>query len=320
MYELMIDQWPDRGADKPVMLIGLTGWMDGGNVSTGTIAYLRERLSAKNFAEIDPLDFYIFNFPVSSLPISVSLEEGRAIVQPVSPMEFTAVFRPHARIENGIIRELQYPENLFHMARTEPGKPDLVLFSGEEPHIRWGAYCDCIFHVCEELEIEDIYFVGSVASGVPHTREPRLRVSMADETLKPRLAEAGLLFGEYEGPSSIITSLTHHSMELGIRMRSLVVEIPHYPFLEMPTYPHSIRKIASTLNDVLGLELDLTDLTEATAEADAKLNALMATNEDFRELVAKLEETYEYEETAGDEALLRRLMQSVDLDESAGDE
>ncbi len=320
MYELMVDQWPDPGTGKPVMVIGLTGWMDGGHVSTGTVAYLRERLSAQSFAEIDPLDFYIFHFPVSSIPISVYLEDGRAVVQPVNPMEFTAVFRPHTRIENGVIRELEYPENLFYMAKTLPGKPDLVLFTGEEPHIRWGAYCDCIFGVCEELGIEDIYFVGSVAGPVPHTREPRLRASMADEALKPKLAEAGLLFGEYEGPSSIITSLTYHSMEMGIRMRSLVVEIPHYPFLEMPTYPRSIHKIASALNDVLGLELDLTDLTEASAQADAKLDALMKTNDDFRELVAKLEETYEYEETAGDEALLRRLMESVDLEEGTGDE
>jgi hypothetical protein len=46
----------------------------------------------------------------------------------------------------------------------------------------------------------------------------------------------------------------------------------------------------------------------------------METNEDFGELVAKLEETYEYEETPGDEALLRRLMESVDLDEDAGNQ
>jgi len=320
MYDLMIDQWPEAGSERPVMVIGLTGWMDGGHVSTGTVAYLRERLEAESFAEIDPLDFYIFHFPITSLPISVHLEDGRAVVQPVSPMEFAAVFRPHSKIENGVVREIQYPENLFHIARTPAGVPDLVLFSGEEPHIRWGAYCDCIFSVCEEMKIEEIYFVGSVASPIPHTREPRLRASLADESLKPKLAEAGLSFSEYEGPSSLITSLTYHSLEVGIKTCSLVVEIPHYPFLDMPTYPRSIQKVTSTLSDLLGLSLDLTDLAAASLEADKKLNALMETNEDFGELVAKLEETYEYEETPGDEALLRRLMESVDLDEDAGNQ
>ncbi|MGI5819470.1 MAG: PAC2 family protein [Armatimonadota bacterium] len=320
MYELMVDQWPEVGDDRPVMIIGLTGWMDGGHVSTATVGFLRERLAGKSFGEIDPLDFYIFHFPVSSIPISVYLEDGRAIVQPVNPMEFTAVFRPHARIEDGIIRELEYPDNVFSIARTPAGTPDLVLLSGEEPHIRWGAYCDCIFGVCQEMGIKDIYFVGSVASPVPHTREPRIRASMADEKLKPKLAQAGLMFGEYEGPSSIITSLTYHSTELGINMRSLVVEIPHYPFLDMPTYPRSILKTASTLSGLLGLELDMSELEAAAAEADGKLDALMEENQEFRELVAKLEEAYEYEETPGDERLIRRLIDSIDLEEGGGQE
>lgn len=315
----MVDEWPDPGPRKPTMVIGLSGWMDGGGVSTGTVGYLRQRLEATNFAEIDPLDFYIFHFPVSSIPISVYLEDGRAVVQPVSPMEFTAVFRPHARIEQGVIRELQYPENLFHIAQTPSGTPNLVLFSGEEPHLRWGAYIDCIFTVCEEMGVERIFFVGSVASPVPHTREPRIRASVADETLKPKLAEAGLLFTDYEGPASIITSLTYHSMELGIEMRSLVVEVPHYPFLEMPTYPRSILKTTSTLNELLGLDLDLTDLEQAAAEADRKLNALMEQNDEFRELVAKLEEAYEYEESPADEMLLRRLIDGIDLEDGAAE-
>ncbi|MBD3292014.1 MAG: hypothetical protein GF393_03760 [Armatimonadia bacterium] len=319
MYELIVDEWPQPGEDGAVMVIGLTGWMDGGHVSTGTVGYLRERLAAAAFAEIDPLDFYIFHFPVSSIPISVYLDDGKAVVQPVNPMEFTALFRPHTRIEDGIIKELEYPENLFSHAETPDGTPDLVLLSGEEPHVRWGAYCDCVFGVCEEMGIKDIYFVGSVASPVPHTREPRLRASMADESLKPELAAAGLSFGQYEGPSSIITSLTHHSMELGIRMRSLVVEIPHYPFLEMPTYPRSILKTAGALDDLLGLDIDLTDLQDAAEEADRKLAAVMEDNDDFRELVAKLEEAYEYEETPGDEQLLRRLIDSIDLEEGAGE-
>ena len=180
MYELIIDEWPQPGEDGAVMVIGLTGWMDGGHVSTGTVGYLRERLGAQPFAEIDPLDFYIFHFPVSSIPISVYLEDGKAVVQPVNPMEFTALFRPHTRIEDGIIKTLEYPENFFSYAETPDGIPDLVLLSGEEPHVRWGAYCDCVFGVCEEMGIKDIYFVGSVASPVPHTREPRIRASMAD--------------------------------------------------------------------------------------------------------------------------------------------
>ncbi len=321
--DLIVEDWPEL--DRPVMIIGLAGWMDGGHVSTGTVAYLRDRFVEEPddederawFARIDPMDFYIYHFPVSSIPMTVHLEEGRAIVQPVNPMEFAAVFRPYAEIEDGVIRDLEYPENLFWAAQRPEGERDLVLFSGEEPHIRWGNYLDCIYEVAEQLEIEEIYFVGSVASPIPHTRQPRVRVSMADESLKEGMTEAGLLFGQYEGPASIITSMTYHSVEMNIAMRSLVVEIPHYPFLEMPTYPRSILTVASALDELLDLQLDLSDLQASAVAADRKLNDLMEDNEEFAELVQRLEEAYEYEETPRDEELLRRLIDSIDLEGGA---
>lgn len=42
MDDLTIHQHPEL--DDPVLLMGLSGWMDGGNVSTGTIAYLQDRV------------------------------------------------------------------------------------------------------------------------------------------------------------------------------------------------------------------------------------------------------------------------------------
>jgi 16S rRNA C1402 N4-methylase RsmH len=87
----------------------------------------------------------------------------------------------------------------------------------------------------------------------------------------------------------------------------------------MPTYPRSILKTTSTLNELLGLDLDLTDLEQAAAEANRKLNALMEQNDEFRELVAKLEEAYEYEESPADEMLLRRLIDGIDLEDGAAE-
>ena len=47
------------------MIIGLSGWMDGGEVSTGAAKYLVTHFEAERFAEIDPDVFYIYNFPGS---------------------------------------------------------------------------------------------------------------------------------------------------------------------------------------------------------------------------------------------------------------
>ena len=45
------------------LLLAFSGWMDGGDVSTGTVNRLVEDLNAVPVAEIDPEQFYIYNFP-----------------------------------------------------------------------------------------------------------------------------------------------------------------------------------------------------------------------------------------------------------------
>ncbi len=308
--DLVVLRQPD--VNNPPLVIGLTGWMDGGNVSTGTVRYLKNKLGAVEFGEIKPHDFYILNFPISTIPVAVQTEEGKTVLTSVNPMEIAAIFRPHTRIEDGVIQELSYPDNIFYASESA----NLLMLSGDEPHVRWGAYCDCIFKVARDLGVTQIIFVGSVAAPLPHTREPRMRASMADPRLKERLVGLDVGFSEYEGPASVITALSHQSVEYGIDMLSLVTEVPHYPFLEMTTYPKSILKAASTVDTLLDLSLDLTDLQESVVRANQKLDEAVGENESFQELVAKLETAYDQEELAtDDDELLRRLMGGMELED-----
>jgi len=172
-----------------------------------------------------------------------------------------------------------------------------------------------MFTVAEQFGVTDIYFCGSVAGPVPHTREPRLRASVSEPALKDEARTVGAEFSNYEGPASVVTFLTQQSAERGIRMRSLVVEVPHYPFLSLSTYPRSIIRTVSALNQLLSLDLDLSDLQESMAKTDTKLNDLREENEDFAKLVAKLERVYDEEESEEeDEELLRRLIDGLGLE------
>ena len=76
------------------LIVGLSGWMDGGDVSTGTINWMARKLGAEKIAEIAPQGFYLYNFPGS--------------------MELTALFRPYTRIKEGLIETLQMPTNHFY--------------------------------------------------------------------------------------------------------------------------------------------------------------------------------------------------------------
>ena len=44
---------------EPRLILGFSGWMNGGEVSSGTVQGLINKLEAKYFAEIEPEGFYI---------------------------------------------------------------------------------------------------------------------------------------------------------------------------------------------------------------------------------------------------------------------
>jgi len=250
------------------MVLGLTGWMDGGDVSTGTVDWLVRLLGADRLADIDTGGFYITSFP--------------------GTMDVSAMFRPHARIADGLITELTFPANVFYCDRES----NLILFSGKEPNLRWEAYAECIFSLAETFDVGRIYFIGSVAGVVPHTREPRLHCSLSDAALKGEFEGYGVRFSNYEGPASIVTYMTRHAAGRGLEMAALVAEIPAYV---QGANPICIASTTRRLAAILGLQVNLDDLRAVREAFEAKLTELVAEREQLADLVGKLESDYDNE-------------------------
>ncbi|MFC1708383.1 PAC2 family protein, partial [Planctomycetota bacterium] len=103
------------------LVLGFHGWMNGGDVSTGTVDYLHEELNARPVARIDLRDAYIYNLPGS--------------------METSALFRPHTKIKAGLITEYEPPKNTFHCADEH----NLLLLRGKEPNLKWTEFAECVF-------------------------------------------------------------------------------------------------------------------------------------------------------------------------------
>ena len=160
------------------MVLAFSGWMDGGDVSTGTVRRLITLLKARRIAAIDPEPFYIYNFPGS--------------------MEVASLFRPHVEIDDGLVNRFELPRNTFYC--HEPAQ--LVFFVGKEPNLRWRTFGRCVFRLAREVGVSRILFVGSFGGAVPHTREPRLYVSCSDAMLLPEMEKYALRRSEYAGPGS----------------------------------------------------------------------------------------------------------------------
>jgi proteasome assembly chaperone (PAC2) family protein len=254
--------------DRATLVLAFSGWMDGGDVSTGTVRRLVDLLGAGPIADIDSEPFYIYNFPGS--------------------MELAALFRPHVKIEGGKITALDLPENAFYC--HEPA--NLVLFLGKEPNLRWRSFGDAVLELAHAVGVRRVLFVGSFGGSVPHTREPRLYVTCSDDRLLPEMERYGLRRTGYEGPGSFTSYLLTRAPSAGLEMTSLVAEIPGYL---QGRNPMSIEAVTRRLAKILQLPLDLGALRAESTEWELEVSRVVGRDKDLAKTVRRLEEAYDNE-------------------------
>ncbi len=250
------------------LVLALTGWMNGGDVSTGTVQQLVHLLDAKLIAEIDPEPFCIYSAP--------------------GPMEVAAMYRPHVEIEEGLVKKIDLPTNLFYCCAPA----NLLLFIGQEPHLRWRTFGESIFQLARQFDVRRIVFIGSFGGAVPHTRLPTLYISCSDASMLPEMQQYGVRRSVYQGPGSFTTYLMSQAKTVGLEMVSLVAEIPGYL---QGVNPASIEAVARRLAKLLGLHLDLTPLRKASTTWELQVSQIVEQNSELAATVRKLEQAYDNE-------------------------
>jgi hypothetical protein len=250
------------------MLLALTGWMDGGLVSTGTVRHVMQGRDLTAVGRIEPGGFYIDQFP--------------------GDMSVSAIFRPEVKHEGGLVTRFEMTTNEF----TADPRTNLAFFLGKEPHINWPDFAEYIFEVCEQLGVKRIIFMGSFGGSVPHTREPRLYGSVSHRALLPLLERHGIRPSDYEGPGSFASYLCHLAPRQGLEMLSIVAEIPGYL---QGANPMSIEAVARRLSRILELPFDHAKLREASTAWELQVTDAINNNEELAATVRKLEEQYDNE-------------------------
>jgi len=248
------------------LLLALSGWMDGGEVSTGTVKQVMGHRDMREIARIDPDEFYIYNFPGS--------------------MEIASLFRPTVKYDQGVVTQFEMPTNVFSVDEAA----NLVFFIGKEPNLRWQTFADCVFAMARALGVTRIIFMGSFGGSVPHTRQPRLFGSVSHPRLKETLKQYGVRLSEYEGPGSFSTLLLAEAARYDIEMMSLVAEIPGYL---QGINPLSIEAIAKRLARILQQPIDLAALRDMSNEWENQVTAAVEKDEKLAETIRKLEEEYD---------------------------
>lgn len=246
--------------------MGFSGWMDSGEVSTGTLEWLIQKLNAKHLASIDPEGYYIYNFPGS--------------------LESASMFRPHATINDGLVEEFNFPNNDFYYSAEQ----NVILFLGKEPNLMWKEFANHFFTVTSMFKVSMIYFVGSVSSLVPHTREPRLMCLTSNALLKEEFRHYGVKFTNYEGPASMASYLCKRCSDMQQDMVSIIAATPAYVQGNNPKCIESmIRRVAGMIN----LKIDLSQAKHLTDRFERKLNKLVEQQPELASNITRLEEDYD---------------------------
>jgi proteasome assembly chaperone (PAC2) family protein len=250
------------------LVLAFSGWMDGGDVSTGTVKRLVDLLDAQPFAAIDPEPFYLYNFP--------------------GPMDVAALFRPAVAIEDGLVQSIEMPANTFY--RHEPAQ--LVLFLGKEPNLNWREFGDCILEAARRIGVRRVLCIGSFGGPAPHTREPRLYVSCSDAALLPEMERYGVRRTGYKGPGSFTSYLMTRAGPAQLEMTSLVAEIPGYL---QGRNPLCIEAVTRRLAKILRLPLDLGALRSESTQWELEVSRVVEKDDDMAKTVRQLEEAYDNE-------------------------
>jgi proteasome assembly chaperone (PAC2) family protein len=98
------------------------------------------------------------------------------------------------RLEEGLTRKIDWPENAFYHAEVPGSDRDAVLLLGIEPNTRWRTFCGEVVGLSQELGVQLVVTLGALLADVPHTRPSPVTGSASEPAL---VEELGLAASRY---------------------------------------------------------------------------------------------------------------------------
>ncbi len=239
-----------------MLVAAFRGWNDGAQGASLAASYLAQSWKARRFADVDPEEFF----------------------------DFQAV-RPHVRLEEGLTRRVDWPENAFYHATVPGSERDAVLLLGVEPNMRWRTFCGEVVGLARDLEVDLVVTLGALLADVPHTRPAPVTGSATDPQL---VEELGLAASRYEGPTGIVGILHDSCRGAGMPSASLWAAVPHY--VSLAASPKAALALCRRLGDLLGTGLELGDLERASEAYELQVSAAVSQDEETEAYVHELEQ------------------------------
>lgn len=216
---------------EPVML---AGWPGMGNVALMAIDYLRKKMRATKFSEIDITGFYT--------PDAVIVERGLAKLP-------------------------QLPKNLFYYTKH----PDLVLFESEAQLTGKAGtiLMNEILDLAGEFKVGRIYTGAAFPVPMSYREPPRVYGVANQKSLRDFLAHYRVKIMEGGQISGLNGLLLGFAERRGIEAACLLATLPSYA-INFPN-PKASRAIVEVLGRILNVRVDMGELDLAIKEMDERM-------------------------------------------------
>lgn len=251
--------------DNPLMILGFSGWSNGGEVPSSVLWYILSRFDAKIIAELKADGFYTYN---------MSRPDAK---------------RPLVEIENGMIRAFTAQTLTFWAHKAELGGKDLILVSGPEPELNWNSLTKSIINVAKYYDVDKIVTLGGMFDSIPHTAPPRIQGLANYLTLRDELKEHNIEPVNYKGPSSIYGLMMIEATKNDIPAVSLWASTPHY--IQVTNFI-GCYNLMLKLNELYELNIDLEVARQDSEYLYRQINDAIEKKPELAEYLKTLEKDF----------------------------
>ena len=279
----LVTLWEKPKAKEIYMIAGWNQWADAGSISSGLPLYLIHKLNARKIGELADDGFYLFQLPGAH-----------------------HFLRPEVHLKEGYRQALDKPKNEFYY--IENNDKGLVIFLGEEPHLKVDRYVSALLDAVQELNIKRVAAVGGVYGAMPYDKDRQISCVYSIPAMKEELSRFAVRFSNYEGGTTIGTYIVDAAERIKLEFFVFYAFVPAYNFSELTNLVQAISiehdfkawyDLMRRFNHMFDMDIDLDELEHQSYELvltmDAKIDEVeeQLPQLDIKEYMAQVTEEFE---------------------------
>lgn len=264
----------DQFASGRLLVVAFEGWNDAGEAASGAVRTLKELLDLYPIAEVDPEDYFDYQF---NRPSVAADENGdRQIIWP--GVTVYGPTRPNSAPASGLADDAE-------LRVSGDNGSNIYLLLGTEPSRGWKTFTREILDVIETNEITSIVFLGAMLADVPHSRPISVFTSSENAEVRSQL---GIERSGYEGPVGILSVLGDAAERAGITTMSIWASVPHY--VHNAPSPKATLAILDKLEEIVDVVIPRGDLVTEAQAWESGIDALAGDDDDMASYIEQLEQ------------------------------